>query len=336
MEILDCTLRDGANIVGKGFSSKLTISIIEGLIRSNIRIIEFGNALGLGAYEANGAFAPMTDREYLDLVQPYVDKAELGMFMNWQNGSVANISLAKEASLSFLRVGANAGMGGSACSTVERVKSAGLKTRYSLMKAYTLTPEQLAEEAALLESYGLDEITIMDSAGTMLPEEVKKYVETMKNRISIPIGFHGHNNLGLSVANALAARDAGAELFDTGLMGMARSAGNLATEVAIAVFQRQGQFQNYDLYQLLDFIDHELAPEMMLHNYQAAISPNELILGVTGCHSSFEGLFNEVAAQYNVPVYPLISRVSRNNKRSPSRELIQQEAQVLSKFSSPQ
>ena len=70
MQILDCTLRDGANVVGKGFDAKLTRLMIEGLIRSNIKTIEMGNALGLGAYEANGSIAPLTDVEYLQLVQP--------------------------------------------------------------------------------------------------------------------------------------------------------------------------------------------------------------------------------------------------------------------------
>ena len=51
MKIMDCTLRDGANVVGNGFSPELTKMMIEGLLRSNIRIIEMGNAKGLGATE---------------------------------------------------------------------------------------------------------------------------------------------------------------------------------------------------------------------------------------------------------------------------------------------
>ena len=87
---------------------------------------------------------------------------------------------------------------------------------------------------------GLDFITIMDSAGTMSPDEVKAYVSRMVRRVSIPVGFHGHDNLGLSVADAVAAYREGAEIIDCGLMGMARSAGNLATEMAVAVFERLG------------------------------------------------------------------------------------------------
>ena len=78
MKIMDCTLRDGANVVGNGFSPELTRLMIEGLIDSNVRIIEMGNAKGLGATK-KGSPAPISDEEYLDLIHPYLDKAEVGM-----------------------------------------------------------------------------------------------------------------------------------------------------------------------------------------------------------------------------------------------------------------
>ena len=82
MRIMDCTLRDGANVVGNGFSRELTEMILGGLCSSGIPIIEFGNAKGLGAYEVSNATAPLTDQGYLEAVQPYLDRAELGMFLN--------------------------------------------------------------------------------------------------------------------------------------------------------------------------------------------------------------------------------------------------------------
>ena len=123
-------------------------------------------------------------------------------------------------------------------------------------------PGELAEEAAMLEEAGADEITIMDSAGTMLPEETAVYVEEMKKAVTVPIGFHGHNNLGLAVSNSCTAYEHGASVLDTGLMGMARSAGNCPTEVLGAVLMRRGINSSLDLYTLLEFIDRELSPAM--------------------------------------------------------------------------
>ena len=323
MQLLDCTLRDGANVVGKGFSGELSTMMIEGLIESNIKIIEMGNCLGLGAYENNQSIAPLNDLEYLELVQPYLDKAEIGMFMGVKNANQKYIELAQEKGLKFLRIGANAGEGLAAREGIHIVKECGLKARFSMMKAYVLSPEELAEEAKMLEAYGLDEITIMDSAGTMLPSQVKRYVGKMVNCVNIPVGFHGHNNLGLSVSNALAAYEEGASVLDCGLLGMARSAGNLATEVAVAAFKRIGEMKDIDFYKLLDIIDEKLAPAMAAYQYKSAIQPIDLIYGYSGCHSSFAKLFESVAQEKDVKLYPLIVKVSEIDQKSPSRELIE-------------
>lgn len=328
IKLMDCTLRDGANVVGNGFSAELTELMIKGLIRSNIKVIELGNALGIGAYEAAGSIAPLTDEEYLKLVQPYAKQAELGMFMGAKNANEKNISLAARYGLNFLRVGANAGDGKGFIEGIKLVKQYGLTCRYSLMKAYILSPKELAEEAKMLAGAGLDEISIMDSAGTMLPEEVEEYAYRLSNNVSIPVAFHGHNNRGLSVANAMAAVRGGATVLDCGLMGMARSAGNCATELAAAVFQRQGMLEYVDLYALLEFIEKELEPAMAKH-YHCPVKPLDLVLGLCGCHSSFVPLFREVAAAHGVSLHRLIAEVSKLDRKAPSRELMEQTAAKL-------
>lgn len=328
VRLMDCTLRDGANVVGVGFSAELTTMMIEGLIRSNIKIIEMGNAYGLGAYEADGHIAPLTDSEYLKLVQPYLAQAEIGMFMGAKNANEKNIALAAQYGLKFLRIGANAGDGHGALEGIRMVKRYGLTCRYSMMKAYVLTPEELATEAKMLADAGLDEITIMDSAGTMLPDEVESYVRSLSAALKIPVGFHGHNNLGLSVANALAAAKSGAAVLDCGLMGMARSAGNCATELAVAVFQRMGYMQEIDLDTLLHFIAQELEPAMA-KDYCCPVKPLDLVFGLSGCHSNFYKLFAEVAGEKNVSLYRLIAETCKLDRKSPDRALIEQVAAGL-------
>lgn len=332
MQILDCTLRDGANVVGKGFSAELTKLILEGLIESNINVIEMGNCLGVGAYEANNSISPLNDLEYMELAQPYLDKAEIGMFIGQKNANERNIELAASKGIKFLRIGANAGDGRDSEEAIKLVKKYGMKARYALMKAYILSSKDLADEAKRLESYGLDEITIMDSAGTMLPLQVKEYVETMVNAVNIPVGFHGHNNLGLAAANSIVAVESGASSIDCGLMGMARSAGNLPTEVAIAVFNRMGMIKDIDFYKLLKFIDEKLAPKMEEYNYKAYIQPIDLVFGYAGCHSSFAGIFETVAREKNVEFYPLIVEASKINKKLPTEDLIQEVADKMKKL----
>ena len=329
MVLMDCTLRDGANVVGRGFNAELTKMMIEGLIKSNIKIIEMGNCLGLGAYEADKSIAPLTDKEYLELIQPYLPQAEIGMFMGVKNANEKNIAFGASYGLKFLRIGANAGDGKNAIEGIKLVKKYGMKCRFSMMKGYILSAEDLADEAKMLQDAGLDEITIMDSAGTMTPDEVREYCKALTSKLSIPVAFHGHNNLGLSVANALAALDGGATVLDCGLMGMARSAGNCATEIITATLQKLGKLDYVDFYTLLHFIDDELEPAMKPYGYRVPVEPIDLIYGMAGCHSSFAKRFADIAEAKKVDLFKLIVEVSKIDRKAPSVELIEKIADNL-------
>lgn len=330
LTLLDCTLRDGANVVGTGFNAELTKMIIEGLIASNIKRIEFGNALGLGAYGVTDTSSPLGDEEYMDLVQPYISQSDLGMFILAKNINETNVSLAAEKGLNFLRVGATAGDGKTAHEGIRLIKRYGLKCNYSIMKAYLLSPEELGEEAVMLESFGLDEITIMDSAGTMKPNQVREYVNVMTNKLQIPVGFHGHNNLGLSSANALEAVEAGATSIDVGLMGMARSAGNCSTEMIVALLQSENKLRHVDLLSLLEFINDRLEPEMKKYSFHNAISPLDLVYGISGCHSGFGRLYRCVAEEQGVSLHKLIIETSKIDRKAPTRDLMEEVARALS------
>ena len=328
--LMDCTLRDGANIVGKGFDAEITDMVLDGLTSCKIPVIEFGNAGGIGAYEVAGYTQALTDKEYLDIAQKYLNRgSELGMFLNAKRYRENNVAVAKERGLSFLRIGADAGELEISIQPIKDVKKYGLKAFYSLMKAYILTPDELAEEAKALADAGLDQITIMDSAGTMTPDQAAEYTEKLVKAVSIPVAFHCHNNLGLSAANALAAYKSGASILDCGLMGMARSAGNLPTEVCVGMMQRYGEMKNIDLYKMLEFIETRLMPAMEKHNYHNSITPLDLTLGISGCHSSFVKLFKTVAAEKKVNLFRLIVEVSAINRKNPSEALMREVAEKI-------
>lgn len=329
--LMDCTLRDGANVVGKGFDVQITDMILDGLTACHVPIIEFGNAGGIGAYEVAGFTAAETDETYLKLAEKYLERgSEIGMFLNAKRYREKDVALAKEAGLHFLRVGADAGDSDVSLPAIAAIKDRGMKAYYSLMKAYILGPDGLAREAAKLETAGVDEITIMDSAGTMLPGQTAKYVRALKGAVKIPVAFHGHNNLGLSAANAVAAYESGADILDCGLMGMARSAGNLASELCVALMRRYGEMKEIDLYQMLNFIDRGLQPAMERHGYHNPVTPLDLVFGLSGCHSSFIKKFRAVSEKTGVDLYQLIVAVSEIDQKAPSDELIARVAERLS------
>jgi 4-hydroxy 2-oxovalerate aldolase len=120
----------------------------------------------------------------------------------------------------------------------------------------------------------------------------------------------------------LAAYKNGATILDCGLMGMARSAGNLATELCVAMMYRYGEMKEIDLYGLLNFIDERLMPAMEKQNYHNPIKPLDIILGLSGCHSSFVKKFRSIAEKEHVNLYRLIVETSAQNQKNPSEELM--------------
>ena len=152
LQLMDCTLRDGANVVGKGFSAELTDMVLDGLTASRVPIIEFGNAGGIGAYEVAGFTDALTDEEYLNISKKYLNRSSmLGMFLNAKRYREKNVDLAAENGLSFLRVGADAGDGEIAVKAIGDIKKRKMKAFYSAMKAYILTPDELADSVRLPE-----------------------------------------------------------------------------------------------------------------------------------------------------------------------------------------
>ena len=258
MNLFDNTLRDGGNVVGHGFSTELTVSIVKGLLNAGILDIELGNCKGLGAYEQLNATNAPSDQEYFDVLQPYLPKGRIGMFQLARCATEKNIQNAAAAGLNFLRVGANAGDGAGSAEAVRLVKKAGLVCRYSLMKAYVSTPEELATEAKLLQDTGVDKITIMDSAGTMFPENASKYVTYLKRAVTIPVGFHGHSNLGLSQANALAAELGFADRFQF---------------VCASAFELPFPDSSFDTIIMNDFMEHVSDPARTLKEALRLIRP---------------------------------------------------------------
>lgn len=306
MEIFDCTLRDGSHAVRGGFSADGAAAVVRALLRAGIRAIEFGKASGIGSPKGD-----TSDEAYLQAVAPMFGEGEIGMFCRPDCFGDEQYALATGFGLGFLRVGTHCAKVEVAAPVIERIRTAGIKARYSLVQAHMLSPGDLAASASKVETYGAQVVTIMDSTGTMMPSQVHDYVSALVDRVDIPVGFHGHNNLGLSVANGIAALDAGASSLDGALAGLARSAGNAPTEVLVTVLERLGHRTGIDVFALFDFIAedfHRLAPEAN------GLAPIDIVFGMVGFHSRNLPVVETVAGEEGLSLVRLVAETARLNQ----------------------
>ena len=128
------------------------------------------------------------------------------------------------------------------------------------MMAHSASVEKLVEQAKLMESYGAEAVYVTDSAGALLPHEVRERIRALRQSLNIEIGFHGHNNLSVAVANTITAIEEGATRIDGSVRCLGAGAGNAQTEVLLAVLDRMGYKLDIDLYKMMDIAEEIVAP----------------------------------------------------------------------------
>jgi 2-isopropylmalate synthase len=92
---------------------------------------------------------------------------------------------------------------------------------------YALATWQAAERA------GADVVTLCDTNGGRLPTEVTQITAHARGRLKVNLGIHTHNDIGLGVANALAAVEAGASHVQGTINGYGERTGNCNLTSAI-------------------------------------------------------------------------------------------------------
>jgi 4-hydroxy 2-oxovalerate aldolase len=324
--IVENTLRDGAYTIDFQFTAEQTSRLVSDLEAAGLTYIEVGHGLGLGASRRGLGVARETDEIYLAAARDAATTARVGSFYIPGIGAVEDIERARESGLDFIRIGANVNEIERAEASVRRAKELGLEVYCNLMKSYALPVEEFISYAVIPAAWGVDGIYIVDSAGCMTPTTVRRYVDALRERTSLRIGFHGHNNLALALANTLAAHEQGAELLDTCIRGMGRGAGNTQTEALVAVLQRDGYDLGLDLWALLRISREVVGPIMPAVQ---GLDDIEVVAGMAGFHNSFQPMFESVAAEYRVDLGRLIAAVCEVDVIAPPEELVREQAQRL-------
>ncbi len=317
--VLDNTLRDGSYAVDFGFTATDTATICTALERAGVRYIEVGHGVGLGATARGPHPARATDEEYLRAARSALTSSYLGMFCIPGTARVDDIDRAADHGLDFIRIGTDVTRVAESQGYVERAKQRGLFTTANLMKSYAVPPARFAEAAAQSESFGADVVYLVDSAGSMFPEDVMAYVEALRQRSQIRFGFHGHDNLGLAVYNSLFAADQGASFVDASLQGLGRSAGNAAIEILVAALDKRGYDTGVDVLRLLNAAGDCSCPLLG----RPLFTPLDVVSGYAGFHTSFLPKVLAAADAYALDPARLILQLCDIDRLSASDEAIQ-------------
>jgi 4-hydroxy-2-oxovalerate aldolase len=332
LDIVDCTLRDGGYAVDFRFTAGDTARLCRALEAAGCRFIEVGHGFGLGASGPRLGVAAASDEEYLRAAASALKTARFGAFFIPGVGTIQHLDLARDCGMGFVRIGTNITQSAEAEPFIRHARRLGLEVSYNGMKSYAVTPEEFRERVRRAVDWGAHRVNLVDSAGGMLPAEVGRYIGLLRERLDVPLGFHGHNNLMLAIANNLAAIDAGATVVDTTLGGIGRSGGNAQTEVMVAVCIKLGIETGIDLFRVMD-VGEEFARGC--GTAVPGIRAVDVTMACALFHSSFLGRIDAAAEQFRVDRRALIMAVSQRDRINPSPALIMQVAADLAERSGP-
>jgi 4-hydroxy 2-oxovalerate aldolase len=323
--ILDTTLRDGSYVINFQFTARDTAIIASKLEEAGFELIEVGHGVGLGASEAGHGKAAETDEAYLKATADAVKHAMWGMFCIPGVASLNDIDLAASYGMKFIRIGTDVSDVPDSKPFIERAKRHGMFTCSNYMKSYAVEPREFARNALLSQKYGSDAVYIVDSAGGLLTSDVEAYFKAVRDVSDVAIGFHGHDNLGLSVANAVRAAELDAAIIDTSLQGMGRSAGNTPTELFISVMERMGVPLGFDLLHVMDIGEKYIRPLVQ----RDGLNSIDIISGYAQFHSSYMGVIREFSSKFGVDPRRLIIALCEKDRVNAPRDLVEQLARAL-------
>jgi 4-hydroxy-2-oxovalerate aldolase len=330
-DILEVTLRDGSYLIDFQFTAEDTATIAAALESLGFRWIEIGHGLGLNASRAGKGMAAATDEEYMEAASQALHRAKWGMFFIPGIGRDLDIHNAARCGMSFIRIGTNVTETTQAEPYIALAKELGLIVSYNAMKSYAVSPAEFGRAVAQVRGWGADIACLVDSAGSMDPDSVAAYLRAAKAESDSPLGFHGHDNLSLAMANTLRAIEEGAVLVDSSLQGMGRSAGNAVTEVLVAILQRRGLLSDIDLKAAMDVGQGLIQPLLG----RRGVDPMAVTGGLAKFHSSFTGKVEHYARKHNVDVRDLIVRLCEEDQVSAPDDLLERISRELASLKMP-
>jgi len=307
--VIDSTLRDGSHAISHQMEIEHISAYANMAEIAGVPILMVGHGNGLGASSLQLGLSKYSDTELLTAAKNNLKKTKLGAFL------IPGFGTIKRDIAPAISLGVQVVMVGTHCTeaTVTRqhiqycVKN-GIETYGVLMMSHMVSPDVLLEQAKLMEGYGAIGILLMDSAGAYLPYDVSIKVKTLVNGLSIPVGFHAHNNLGMAVANSLIAVEHGATILDATSRGFGAGAGNCQLEVAVAVLQKMGYNTGVDLYTLMDMGEY-VGQEIMKKAQE--INVVTLTSGLSGVFSGFAPHAVKAAKQFDVDVRDIFMELGR-------------------------
>ncbi len=328
--IHDMSLRDGMHAKREQMSIEQMTTIATALDEAGVPLIQVTHGAGMGGNSLQHGFAPHSNEEYISAVASKMKQAKISVLLIPGLGTMKELKSAYDCGARSVHVATHCTEADTSPQHIAFARKLGMDTTGFLMMAHLNTPEGLAQQGKLMESYGAQTVYITDSAGYMLPADVKARVAALRAVLKpeTEIGFHGHHNMGMGIANSIAAIEEGASRIDASVAGLGAGAGNTPLEVFAAVCERMGIETGCDLFKLMDMAEDIIVPMM---DHMVRVDRSSLTLGFAGVYSTFLLHAKRAAERFGVPSRDILVELGRKKMIGGQEDMIVDTAMTMAK-----
>jgi 4-hydroxy-2-oxovalerate/4-hydroxy-2-oxohexanoate aldolase len=326
----DMCLRDGMHAKKEQISVEQMVKVATALDDAGVPLLQVTHGAGLGGNSLQHGFALASNEEYLSAVTPLMKQAKVSVLLIPGLGTMKELHSAYDCGARSVHVATHCTEADTAPQHIAYARKLGMDTTGFLMMAHLNDPAGLARQAKLMESYGAQTVYVTDSAGYMLPDDVKAAVGALRDALKpeTEIGFHGHHNLGMGVANSIAAIEMGASRIDASVAGLGAGAGNTPLEVFVAVCERMGIETGIDMGKIMDVAEDVIVPMM---DHMVRIDRESLTIGFAGVYSTFLLHAKRASRRFGVPARDILVELGRRKMIGGQEDMIEDTAMTMAK-----